>query len=199
MSRVSIHAPARGATFCKREFGKDKVVSIHAPARGATSSLSILARPRFVSIHAPARGATCTKELLRYPYTSGFNPRPRARGDLEFISFDDDDDVSIHAPARGATAIMRSVIELTTSFNPRPRARGDRACPQTGLPGPLFQSTPPREGRPWLFLASTRCPTCFNPRPRARGDDTIYQAYYHKTLVSIHAPARGATSLRVSI
>ena len=52
--RVSIHAPARGATISASEAGHGSV-SIHAPARGATC------HPRaatVVSIHAPARGAT---------------------------------------------------------------------------------------------------------------------------------------------
>ena len=33
---VSIHAPARGATFIGRVGGRSHIVSIHAPARGAT-------------------------------------------------------------------------------------------------------------------------------------------------------------------
>ena len=57
--RVSIHAPARGATSnrCNYRF-LGLFVSIHAPARGATL-LSALSNCRLsVSIHAPARGAT---------------------------------------------------------------------------------------------------------------------------------------------
>ena len=34
--RISIHAPARGATACKRAYYFRYVISIHAPARGAT-------------------------------------------------------------------------------------------------------------------------------------------------------------------
>ena len=59
---VSIHAPARGATWRhirqRRRYRADRV-SIHAPARGATARrLQSLARYFSVSIHAPARGAT---------------------------------------------------------------------------------------------------------------------------------------------
>ena len=56
---VSIHAPARGATF--NDFGVEPkdIVSIHAPARGATSRAARRSiAPVAVSIHAPARGAT---------------------------------------------------------------------------------------------------------------------------------------------
>src|SRR5947199_202445 len=81
LDRVSIHAPARGATFRARRprhcqvcfnprprAGGDLVtvpadsfeisVSIHAPARGATWWGFQRDTPSQVSIHAPARGAT---------------------------------------------------------------------------------------------------------------------------------------------
>ncbi len=78
--RISIHAPARGATrrsiggraageyFNPRSReGSDETyktrtqtgtISIHAPARGATVPLLALRDDRTISIHAPARGAT---------------------------------------------------------------------------------------------------------------------------------------------
>ena len=57
--RVSIHAPARGATGIKRVYLFDLDVSIHAPARGATQDLDpSIEVTVYVSIHAPARGAT---------------------------------------------------------------------------------------------------------------------------------------------
>ena len=57
-ARVSIHAPAWGATFTRQIVNGQEGVSIHAPAWGAT--VRILARPvdTLVSIHAPAWGAT---------------------------------------------------------------------------------------------------------------------------------------------
>ena len=77
---ISIHAPARGATFFRhfvypllhyfnprsRE-GSDVIIpvhvavdtiSIHAPARGATVFFNAFSRILVISIHAPARGAT---------------------------------------------------------------------------------------------------------------------------------------------
>ena len=55
-------------------------VSIHAPAWGATLGAGALRMKHLVSIHAPAWGAT------RRPGTDeqepfGFNPRPRMGGD----------------------------------------------------------------------------------------------------------------------
>ena len=55
---VSIHAPARGATFIFHPFINNYSVSIHAPARGATPGIDMVIPGMAVSIHAPARGAT---------------------------------------------------------------------------------------------------------------------------------------------
>ncbi len=57
-AKVSIHAPARGATTRWASCAMIYAVSIHAPARGATLSLLFPPVPLDVSIHAPARGAT---------------------------------------------------------------------------------------------------------------------------------------------
>ena len=77
-------------------------VSIHAPAWGATR------RPRghhellYVSIHAPAWGATpCARPCYRR--CRCFNPRTRVGCDDIHGSMDLDERVSIHAPAWGAT------------------------------------------------------------------------------------------------
>ena len=57
--RVSIHAPAWGATRIFFDFRQILTVSIHAPAWGATSILCVNFRWNTqVSIHAPAWGAT---------------------------------------------------------------------------------------------------------------------------------------------
>ena len=60
LHRVSIHAPAWGATRCdQRRLMRCIGVSIHAPARGATSRCNVRFHQRVhVSIHAPAWGAT---------------------------------------------------------------------------------------------------------------------------------------------
>ena len=146
---VSIHAPARGATYDRSQPLARCIVSIHAPARGATAIRPMTSsRVLIVSIHAPARGAT----------------RYRTGRSAQQI-------VSIHAPARGATPGLTGIELSAPSFNPRPRAGGDampctcnspaQACfnprPRAGGDGYAallrglgrqFQSTPPRGGRP---------------------------------------------------
>ncbi len=71
-------------------------------------------------------------------------------------------------PREGRRQHLRCGFRLVC-FNPRPRARGD-----------LIDAIPfPVAG--------------FNPRPRARGDTTLPMIYGLNFVVSIHAPARGAT------
>jgi len=107
-------------------------VSIHAPARGATVGVIVEQLVSEVSIHAPARGATC-HTTGNATHHACFNPRPCARGDVYipcqrvvFAGFQStplregrlsDSSfsgsmifVSIHAPARGATSGLISEL-----------------------------------------------------------------------------------------
>ncbi len=123
--RISIHAPARGATlqplalrwprifqsthphgvrrrFCNLE-ASPLFISIHAPARGATI---VYIQPMFgannISIHAPARGATLSQHPTNKSSTY-FNPRTRTGCDFNPVKYGHLINISIHAPARGAT------------------------------------------------------------------------------------------------
>ncbi len=132
---VSIHAPARGATPAPGADGPDpEDVSIHAPARGATERVPHLRALRRVSIHAPARGAT-TGPTAHPRDSAGFNPRPRAGGDL----VDRYREIGIFG------------------FNPRPRAGGDSYVISSLTLTVTFQSTPPRGGRPAGGLLGLLC------------------------------------------
>ena len=74
--RVSIHAPAWGATRFGVRPGQCQHVSIHAPAWGATPPWSLRLAEIVVSIHAPAWGAT--RASLSLPTRSLFqSTRPR--------------------------------------------------------------------------------------------------------------------------
>ena len=57
---------------------KDSKISIHAPARGATALISALTTPTGISIHAPARGAT--KYLTSKKYQGEFQFTPLREG-----------------------------------------------------------------------------------------------------------------------
>ena len=55
---ISIHAPAKGATYSAKYIGSTQSISIHAPAKGATLLRQERAESISISIHAPAKGAT---------------------------------------------------------------------------------------------------------------------------------------------
>ena len=78
-SRLSIHAPAWGATRsrCRRRWIRQGL-SIHAPAWGATRGRgSRKMQTNVLSIHAPAWGATGAAALNRPFASRSFNPRTR--------------------------------------------------------------------------------------------------------------------------
>ena len=120
---ISIHAPARGATFYTVEdTRRRRRISIHAPARGATGHLGQdLLRLPFQSTRP--RGARPTRNLSYSPNPELKTPPPQGRGPT--IASDTFRPISIHAPARGATL-----------NNP--------VC----YSDPGFQSTRPRGARP---------------------------------------------------
>ena len=125
--RVSIHAPAWGATRRMQGVLLRLGVSIHAPAWGATRRhCTPPAKARFQFTlprgERPARPATTS-------IASGFNSRSRVGSDLYAAFCEAADVVSIHAPAWGATVGW-------------PRRRQRRA----------FQFTLPRGERP-LYAA----------------------------------------------
>ena len=101
--KVSIRAPARGATPPPKQRRNYAKVSIRAPARGATSYPAPERSAPPVSIRAPARGATVT-----------------------YMDSDWYDVVSIRAPARGATQVSDTAsIPVTFQFA---LPRGERRC-----------------------------------------------------------------------
>ena len=193
-----------GASFNPRaREGRDAIVikdndaagvSIHAPARGATRrSAHILLLAEFQSTRP--RGARPLKHLNRllpkmFQSTRprgarlrkssailnfrGFNPRAREGRDRIIWYRPAMFTVSIHAPARGATMVA---VKSKT--------------------GQVFQSTRPRGARHSIRRSGSMS-ACFNPRAR-EGRDVTGEDCRRRVVVSIHAPARGATNLKVLI
>ena len=211
--RISIHAPAWGAT--KPIASRDELIyiSIHAPAWGATFLLLCVLRPLEISIHAPAWGATP-------PHTSvhlhgGISIHAPAWGATG--SFTEDGDyipisihapawgatiyppqticfplISIHAPAWGATQQYRQNLHCTSYFNPRTRVGCDVTVLAVFLMIYGFQSTHPRGVRrdffefvPFLQTISIHAP--------AWGATSSKLRFAPSSMISIHAPAWGAT------
>ena len=99
-----------------------------------------------------------------------FNSRPCTRGDVIPRCKRRSASISIHAPARGATRCATRFWRITI----------------------LFQFTPLHEGRQTKNKLDIRKEN-FNSRPCTRGDK-FFSAGFAFDCISIHAPARGATT-----
>ncbi len=121
-------------------------VSIHAPARGATPPGLTMWHIFSEFQSTPPREGRRGPGFLLSQGEKRFNPRPRARGDDLRGSCDGLRRVSIHAPARGATKDHLRV-EQTDTVSIHAPARGATPAGERGGNEATFQSTPPREGR----------------------------------------------------
>ncbi len=145
------------------------MISIHAPARGATPHHSPLLSSGLY-FNPRSREGSDVLERVFMPITFYFNPRSREGSDFYGKTHTKQNaHISIHAPARGATTSgdAKQVPSIFQSTLPRgERLRTTRWMGRAKR----FQSTLPRGERLSFF------DTFF-----------IYQ------IISIHAPARGAT------
>ena len=102
-TKISIHAPAWGATLVHWTTNPVTAISIHAPAWGATRPGHLQRIPRPISIHAPAWGATIKRPYRAKNRRKNFNPRTRMGCDSVRMTTAVCATISIHAPAWGAT------------------------------------------------------------------------------------------------
>jgi len=169
-------------------------VSIHAPAWGATAEIlhrHLLTR---VSIHAPAWGATYRHSYdIRHALFQSTPPRGGRHNlpaDIQFAR------AFQSTPPRGGRRFTTSFCPCAPSFQSTP-PRGGRPPPT--LPCPinimLFQSTPPRGGRPRSPLSPSRT-SRFQSTPPRGGRRHVITSVAQCLAVSIHAPAWGATVTR---
>ena len=179
---VSIHAPARGATWSLPTHRAAIACFDPRPREGGDRQRWSSAHLPRVSIHAPARGATigAHASVRRFRSTpprggdlrigrsyAGFDPRPREGGDVDTSRSSCGADVSIHAPARGATRWLATIVADDVSIH----------APARGATGEL---------------AGCRSDSVSIHAP-ARGATPAIRAVTVTRIVSIHAPARGAT------
>ena len=210
-ARISIHAPPRGATKSSRARPAEWRFQFTPLREGRRMPQASRRRRKPISIHAPPRGATGTsRNALRR--VADFNSRPSARGDALTSATVSTDRISIHAPPRGAThslftkmhapqfqftplregrrtAALHAAIAALFQFTPLREGRLRTGHIVTPLDE--FQFTPLREGRRRVRHLHTAC-RYFNSRPSARGD-MRRAAQRASSLISIHAPPRGAT------
>ena len=151
-----------------------------------------------VSIHAPARGATLHQKTFE-PHPYCFNSRAReGRDRFARIAEARILSVSIHAPARGATRGKLSDVLEVLSFNSRAREGRDSREAFGCARSVKFQFTRPRGARRKAHLRLLQAKRFQFTRPRgARHWRNLTREIPAE--VSIHAPARGATSGAVAL
>ena len=101
--------------------------------------------------------------------------------------------ISIHAPARGATPSHNLTPAYRTDFNPRSREGSDEYIFTLMVQQVRFQSTLPR-GERRMTVQIFQILAYFNPRSREGSDQNLRWKISAATEISIHAPARGATT-----
>ena len=218
LAHVSIHAPAWGATRSIRSpsrsrssFNPRTRVGCDYPAqlRYAKATISFNPRTRVGCDRNPASSRASP---------SSFNPRTRVGCDRPCdLGMDGCAGVSIHAPAWGATSEMRRFALFTPvsihapawgatdtgalsrrtgrGFNPRTRVGCDYQSYRFPSDPSEFQSTHPRGVRQYP-IRYPQVVVCFNPRTRVGCDGAGLRPAFRRLLVSIHAPAWGATRCR---
>ena len=122
-----------------------------------------------ISIHAPAKGAT--------PVSSVIDQRIC---------------ISIHAPAKGATFSNCMSGPAEIHFNPRSREGSDGFHQIVSISQKHFNPRS-REGSDILRMDRRTQILHFNPRSR-EGSDRFFVRKRFDFRISIHAPAKGATS-----
>ena len=114
------------------------------------------------------------------------NGEDRPIAELEFQS----------TPPRGGRPVLRFLLWPSPGFNPRPRVGGDRGQGTPIHARRWFQSTPPRGGR--LTLGVQRRLHClFQSTPPRGGRHRCIHRNGRIMAVSIHAPAWGATGVKM--
>ena len=196
MLRISIHAPAKGAT-CSNAYiqqtllhfnprtreGCDvnstanpihKNISIHAPAKGATRPHTHHGYNHAISIHAPAKGATLLIDMQSL-ITGYFNPRTREGCDRILQPLNYSTYISIHAPAKGATKLSFAYGGLSGEFQSTHPRRVRQSRNRWKSPSSNFNPRT-REGCDEIKITIDRGTNYFNPRTR-EGCDVLRQIH----------------------
>ena len=189
--RISIHAPAWGAT-CHRWRSLPRPNDFNPRSRmGSDHQVVPLILERDISIHAPAWGATRSQTPSR-PTRCYFNPRSRMGSDVLDLRDIHLQGISIHAPAWGATrGGRRPGLEGEISIH----APAWGATDATGMHFSMseFQSTLPHGERP--FIIHPPCDHTEFQSTLPHGERPITQRISaFSRQISIHAPAWGATA-----
>ena len=167
-------------------------ISIHAPAKGATLSFDDI-RKHIISFQSTLPRRERPQTAPQGQAHSHFNPRSREGSDLAANGLLTSGlTISIHAPAKGAT-LQPFALLLGRCISIHAPAKGAThyATPAPVLAG--FQSTLPRRERPVALSLISFSRSFQSTLPRR--ERLQLTAERCETLwISIHAPAKGATT-----
>ena len=169
-NKISIHAPAKGATIMGFKRAIDSPYFNPRSREGSDYNSRYCYCVANISIHAPAKGATVPHLSEHYRIA-----------------------ISIHAPAKGATPCRyrRSAVHagFQSTLPRRERRRSGAGNCQRWDFNPRS-----REGSDRETLDTITFKNNFNPRSREGSDLFLYKLNCHNS-ISIHAPAKGATKV----
>ena len=123
---------------------------------------------------------------------TSFNPRSREGSDFTDIKSATDEELFQSTLPRRERRWHGKTRWRGISFNPRSREGSDGISSGESSGMFMFQSTLPRRERRSSHLADCKWFHCFNPRSR-EGSDKNEIEEVEDFIVSIHAPAKGAT------
>ena len=147
-------------------------VSIHAPARGATVTIQFVTTIQAKFQSTRPRGARRPVNVSSPTTWTSFNPRAREGRDRGKPAWITRICVSIHAPARGATHMLNISLYFHYVSIHAP-ARGATLCDTARLMHAAeFQSTRPRGARRITCRPKWLPPLRFNPRAREGRDNS---------------------------
>ena len=168
----------------RRERLKDSInqcpevrISIRAPAKGATHQPWISRLRQYISIRAPAKGATISV-IVNSKVISNFNPRSREGSDQGILHCNRTYDISIRAPAKGAT-ILADFLATYGRISIRAPAKGATMISKPSTTNTVkFQSALPRRER---LIRHIKPPNhiYFNPRSREGSDEFFILLVYN--------------------
>ena len=187
-ARVSIHAPARGATQTSQTESIIQL-SFNPRAREGRDSLPSKVQLTLQGFNPRAReGRDRWIGIEKDPDIYGFNPRAREGRDLPVLKIQVSELVSIHAPARGATNpnVKAWTVSLLVSIHAP--ARGATLWCQLNSRHKRVSIHAPARGATCVQIVNCCVSCCFNPRAREGRDANHIQA--NRESVSFNPRAR---------
>ena len=169
VTKISIHAPARGATDFDKGYLLGMGISIHAPARGATSAPIRECRSSRLFQSTLPRGERPAPPVATIIIETFQSTLPRGERLHSHPEVMPPVPISIHAPARGATLFLCRKVSWGRISIHAP-ARGATDIVDKSSDTETFQSTLPRGERLSIYTSLVYSVFYFNPRSREGSD-----------------------------